>query len=139
MPKPFSIEDCMHKNPLTISVEDNIAQAIEQIVEYKLTGLTVTDAEGGVVGVLSELDCLQAILDTIYNDGDAEHALVADVMTTPVNACETTDSILDVAQEMLKSRQRRRPVISGGRLVGQVSSSNVLWALMEYSRRKQEN
>ena len=137
MPKPFTINDCMHTNPLTISVEDNIAEAIEQIVEYKLTGLTVTGATGEVVGVLSELDCLEAILDTIYNDGDAEHALVADVMTTPVNSCNTSDSIIEVAQDMLKSRQRRRPVITDGHLVGQVSSSNILWALMEYSRRKQ--
>jgi hypothetical protein len=37
---------------------------------------------------------------------------------------------------MLDSRQRRRPVIENGKLVGQVSSSNVLWALMEHSRRK---
>ena len=37
---------------------------------------------------------------------------------------------------MLQSRQRRRPVIDDGKLVGQVSSSNILWALMEHSRRK---
>ena len=37
---------------------------------------------------------------------------------------------------MLETQQRRRPVIENGKLVGQVSSGNVLWALMEYSRRK---
>jgi hypothetical protein len=37
---------------------------------------------------------------------------------------------------MLKTRQRRRPVVEDGKLVGQVSSSNVLWALMEHSRRR---
>jgi len=37
---------------------------------------------------------------------------------------------------MLDNRQRRRPVVDNGKLVGQVSSSNVLWALMEHSRRK---
>ncbi len=134
--RPTAIKDCMRKNPLTINQNANINQAVELIVEYKLTGLTVTDDAGCVVGILSEIECLAAILDTIYNDGDAESALVREVMQTGVNSCSPGDGIVEVAQDMLKTRQRRRPVIEDGRLVGQVSSSNVLWALMEYSRRK---
>jgi CBS domain-containing protein len=126
----------MRRNPLTINADANLVEAIEIIVEYKLTGLTVTDANGHPVGILSELDCLEAILTAIYNDGDPEHALVKDAMVDDLNVCEPTDSIIEVAQAMLSTRQRRRPVIEGGKLVGQVSSSNVLWALMEYSRRK---
>nr|WP_232059251.1 CBS domain-containing protein [Kineobactrum salinum] len=57
-------------------------------------------------------------------------------MTSEVNACSASDSIVEVAQSMLSTRQRRRPVIEEGRLVGQVSSRNVLWALLEHSRRK---
>ena len=67
---------------------------------------------------------------------DAEQALVKDVMQTDVQSCSPGDGIVEVAQAMLSTRQRRRPVIVDGRLVGQVSSSNVLWALMEYSRRR---
>jgi predicted transcriptional regulator len=57
-------------------------------------------------------------------------------MSTELNVCSPSDSIVEVAQAMLSSRQRRRPVIQEGKLVGQVSSSNILWALMEHSRRK---
>ena len=134
--RPTTIADCMRKNPLTINQDANIVQAVEMIVEYKLTGLTVTDDAGCVVGILSEIECLEAILNTIYNDGDAEHHLVKEVMQRDVNSCSPGDGIVEVAQDMLQTRQRRRPVITEGRLVGQVSSSNVLWALMEYSRRK---
>jgi CBS domain-containing protein len=136
MPQPTTINNCMRRNPLTIHRDANLVQAIELIVEYKLTGLTVTDSEGQAVGILSELDCLEAILTAIYNDGDPEHALVEDAMTTDVATCAPTDNIVEVAQAMVKTRQRRRPVVEGGKLVGQVSSSNVLWALMEHSRRK---
>ena len=136
MPQPTTINDCMRRNPLTINVSANLVQAIEIIVEYKLTGLTVTDDDGRPVGILSELDCLQAILTAIYNDGDPEHAMVRDAMCDELNVCQPTDSIVEVAQSMLSTRQRRRPVIEDGKLVGQVSSSNVLWALMEHSRRK---
>ncbi len=134
--RPTTIQDCMRKNPLTIHQEANILQAVEMIVEYKLTGLTVTDDSGQVVGILSEIECLEAVLDSIYNDGDAEHYLVKEVMVTEVNSVTPGEGIVEVAQDMLRTRQRRRPVIVDGRLVGQVSSSNVLWALLEYSRRK---
>ena len=136
MPQPTTIRHCMRRNPLTIKLDANLVEAIEIIFEYKLTGLTVTDDSGQVVGILSELDCIKAVLAAIYNDGDPEHSLVKHVMCSEVITCEPGDSIVEVAQAMLESRQRRRPVIESGRLVGQVSSSNVLWALMEHSRRK---
>ena len=139
MPQPTTIKDCMRRNPLTINLDANLVEAIEIIFEYKLTGLTVTDERGAVVGILSELDCIQAVLTAIYNEGDPEHSLVRDVMCKEVVHCQPSDSIVEVAQSMLQSRQRRRPVIEEGRLVGQVSSSNILWALMEHSRRKMFN
>ena len=139
MPQPTTIKDCMRRNPLTINLDANLVEAIDLIFEYKLTGLTVTDERGAVVGILSELDCIQAVLTAIYNEGDPEHSLVRDVMCKEVVHCQPSDSIVEVAQSMLQSRQRRRPVIEEGRLVGQVSSSNVLWALMEHSRRKMFN
>ena len=136
MPKPSAVRDAMRRNPVTIRPDANIAEAIELIVEYKITGLTVTDEDGKVVGVLSEMDCLEAILSSIYNDGDAEHALVSETMVTDVFTCSSRDSIVEVAQEMLRNRHRRRPVLENDRLVGQISCNNVLWALLEYSRRK---
>jgi CBS domain-containing protein len=139
MPQPITIRDCMYHKPLTVLPEANLVEAIEIITEYKLTGLTVTDETGKVVGILSELDCIKGVLTAVYNEGDPEHSLVRDVMCTDIVSCQPADSIVEVAQSMLDNRQRRRPVIENGKLVGQVSSSNVLWALMEYSRRKMFN
>lgn len=136
MPQPTTVNDCMRRQPLTIRPEANLVEAVELIVEHRLTGLTVTDEGGQVQGVLSEIDCLRGILASIYNDGDPEHALVSEVMTRTVNDCSASDSIVEVAQAMLDTRQRRRPVVEDGRLVGQVSCRNILWALMEHSRRK---
>jgi CBS domain-containing protein len=136
MSNPMTVNECMRRNPLTIRADANLLQAIEMIVDHKLTGLTVTDEAGAVQGVLSELDCLRGVLTALYNEGDPEHALVSEVMTSAVNTCGASDSIVEVAQSMLTTRQRRRPVIEDGRLVGQVSSRNILWALLEHSRRK---
>jgi len=136
MANPTTIQECMHRNPLTIHPDENLVQAISMIVEYKLTGITVTDHDGAVVGILSELDCIQAVVTAIYNEGDPEHVLVEDAMDRDVRTCVSADSIVEVAQDMVRTKQRRRPVVEGGKLVGQVSSNNVLWALMAHSRRK---
>jgi len=134
--QPTTISDCMRRNPLTIHQDANLVQAIETIVEYKLTGLTVTDESGNAVGILSELDCIQAVLTALYNDGDPELTLVSEAMRSDLLTCNPGDCIIEVAQSMMSTRQRRRPVLEDGKLVGQVSSSNILWALMEHSRRK---
>ncbi len=103
MPAPNVIKDCMRRNPLTIGRDANLVKAIEMIVEYKLTGLTVTDDDGSAVGILSELDCIRGVLNTLYNDGDPEQALVKDVMSTDLSTCAPGDSIVSVAQLCVSS------------------------------------
>ncbi len=126
----------MHRNPLTIVTSAPLAKAIELLVEFKLTGLTVVDDEGVPCGKVTELDCIRAVLNAIYNDGNPENVSVEQAMTTEVHACAPEESIVEVAQRMIDSHQRRNAVIQNGKLVGQVSSSNILWALMEHSRGK---
>ena len=138
MSTPTSIRDCMHRNPLTIGRDAPLVNAIDLLVEFKLTGLTVIGAEGSPCGKITELDCIRAVLNAIYNDGNPEHVLVFQAMTEEMHACSPEESIVEVAQRMIDSRQRRSAVIQGDRLVGQVSSSNILWALMEHSRARQQ-
>ena len=49
MPQPSTVNDCMRHKPLTIDHNANLVEAIEIIVEYKLTGLTVVDEAGAAV------------------------------------------------------------------------------------------
>lgn len=132
---PFRIEDCMRTNPVTVRPDMSLSDAIELIQAEKLTGVTVTDEHGCVKGVLSELDCLQGVLSSVYNDGSESHVTVAEVMCTDVTSCAPDDDIVAVAQSMLKARHRRRPVIKDGKLVGQLSCRNILWAVSENQRK----
>ena len=136
MTSPTSIRDCMHRNPLTITGTAPLVKAIELLVEFKLTGLTVIDNEGAPVGKITELDCIRAVLNAIYHDGSPENIRVEQAMTEEIHACSPDETIVEVAQRMIDSRQRRNAVIQDGKLVGQVSSSNILWALMEHSRTR---
>lgn len=136
---PFLIENCMRTDPVTVKADSNIYEAIHLILEHRITGLTVVDDARKVIGVVSELDCLKAVLGTIYNDGHATQALVGDFMTKTVVECNPQEDIVAVAQSMLEQSHRRRPVTQDGELVGQLSCRNVLWAMMEYADKNISN
>jgi CBS domain-containing protein len=136
---PFLIENCMRKDPVTVKADSNIYEAIQLILEHRITGLTVVDDNRNVIGVVSELDCLKAVVSTIYNDGQANQALVGDFMTRDVVECSPEEDIVKVAQSMLEQSHRRRPVTQDGKLVGQLSCRNVLWAMMEYAEKNISN
>ena len=122
------VRDCMRENPLKISEDASIYEAIELMLENRITGVTVVDASNNVVGVLSELDCMQHSINNAYNEGNVNSGLVSDYMSSTVDSCSPNDDILSVAELMLAKRQRRRPVVENGKLVGQLSCRNILWA-----------
>ena len=98
MNKPTSVRDCMHGNPLTVRADAPLAQAVDLLVEFKLTGLTVVDNAGQPCGKLTELNCIRAVLNSIYNDGTPDRTSVYQVMETDFHSCDPEESIVEVAQ-----------------------------------------
>lgn len=135
MTNSFFVRDCMHENPAKIKADATIDEAVKVLLDNKISGLTVVDDENCVVGVLSELDCLKATISATYNEGNTGSGLVGEYMTTEVDSSSPDDDIVSVGQSMLEMRQRRRPVVKNGKLVGQVSCRNILWAVGNYASR----
>lgn len=135
MSKPFFVSDCMHENPVKVRSDANIQDAIQLIIDNHISGLTVVDENDQVIGVISELDCLEKIIGNAYNQGSPGAVSVGEFMTREVDTCAPTDDIVEVAEAMLAKGQRRRPVVKNGKLVGQVSCRNILWAVSGYLAR----
>ena len=135
MDKPFLVRECMRENPAKVSGDATALDAIKLIMDNKISGLTVVDDSNTVIGVISELDCLRVIICSAYNEGLPGSTRVAEFMSRDVDTCGPNDAVVDVAQSMLAKGQRRRPVVQGGKLIGQVSCRNILWAISNYSNR----
>jgi CBS domain-containing protein len=114
-----------------VSPEMNVYEASQQILANKASGASVVDADGNLVGVLSELDCLSAMVSGVYNGSDPGGALVSDIMTKDVETADAEDDIIAVASSMLASKRRRRPVLKDGKLIGQISCRQILRAVTE--------
>lgn len=124
-----TVADIMATDLITFSPEMNIHEAIRTLLDERISGAPVVDAEGKLVGVLSKKDCLRIVFSTQYHDDWG--GPVRDFMSAPV---ETLDSELDVvsaAQAFLESHFRRFPVLRDGKLVGQISRYDILKVLTE--------
>lgn len=139
-----------------------VDEAIEMLVEKRITGFPVIGEDWQLVGLVSDYDLLA--LDSIFGGGlgvgqadtsmfpDVDSTwktfneiqkllsktngkVVADVMTpAPVVVRESTN-LEDAARLLLKTKYRRLPVVdSEGRLVGIITRGNVVRAALQIKR-----
>lgn len=122
----------MVSQPVTVLQSATIAETARMITEQKVSGVVVVNEAGVVVGMLSELDCLRNLLSEAYNGQAMGGEAVALAMTTPVTTCPADADIISIAESMLANKQRRRPVVDQGKLVGQITCRQLLGALLDF-------
>lgn len=134
MLRSVDISDYMIHRPVKIHAEDEMSTAIGLVLDNKISGICVVNAHGDLVGVLSEMDCLKAILNATYNEnGDLGRA--GDYMTEDIEYCDIHADLVDVADDMIKKGHRRRPVLDHGKLVGQITCRQLLRVVSEFNQR----
>jgi len=133
MLRQLELQNYMVTNPVTVTDDANLVDAIHLILVNRISGLCVVDAAGRLVGVLSELDCLRGVLSATYNDGGI--GCVREFMTSrDLYTTHAGDALIDVAADMLARKIRRRPVVdSDGKLIGQITIRQILRAVKEFS------
>lgn len=116
---------------VTVHPETSAYDAIVLLLKHQISGMPVVDAEGHLVGILSEKDCLKTLVDAKYHD--LPTASVKDLMSDTPQVVSPDTDILQVAEIFLNNRFRRLPVVDDGELVGQISRRDVLRS-MEHLR-----
>lgn len=133
--RSLKISDHLIANPVKIVSTATIGEAARTIIDNKVSGVIVVDEHNKVEGMLSELDCLKSLLTEIYNEGQVGKELVTTEMSTPVTYNKPEEDIISVAQSMLDQKQRRRPVIENGKLIGQITCRQLLSAIMAFGSK----
>ena len=121
------VRDYMAQHLVTLRPDDEVLRAINTLIEHKIAGAPVIDEDRNLVGLLTEKDCMQVVVNATYH---SEYAgLVADFMSTEVEVIDAEDTIINAARRFLNKRYHRYPVMHDNRLVGQISRSDVIRAL----------
>ena len=131
MTKSVEVREYM-RTPRTVKQSVTVSEASQVIIENRVSGVVVVDDAGNLVGMLSELDCMRAIVSAVYNGGTPGAELVQAVMTKEVAVNSPSEDIITVAAEMLKQKHRRRPIVENGKLVGQISCRQLLRAINDF-------
>ena len=120
-------KDYMSTELLTFTPDMELMSAINQLAKRRISGAPVLDAGGKIVGLLSEKDCLKVCVTAGYEG--VPGGLVQEYMSTKVVTVDVDASLLEVASMFVGSAFKRYPVMRDGKLVGQISRSDVLRAI----------
>ena len=130
-----TVKDFMATKLITFRPEDNILDAINTILKHGISGAPVVNRHGELVGMLSESDCIKTIVDGPYNNLPSRGGVVKDYMSTKLITISPDKTIHELAYQFTKSPFRRFPVIADGKLVGQISRSDVLKAIRKMGKK----
>jgi len=145
-------ENVMTRDVISIAPDATILQAARLMLQHHISGLPVVDKDGNLVGVLSEGDFLRRHetrteykrsrwLEFLMGPGRiaAEYShshgsKVSEVMTTNVQTVANDTALEDIVELMERKRIKRVPVMCGGQLVGIVTRSNLMHAMVSMAR-----
>jgi CBS-domain-containing membrane protein len=141
----LTVQDIMTRDVITTRPETTVHDAARLMAEHGISGLPVVDADGRVVGIVSEGDLLVrqrprerrpwwrlflADAATVAREYQkATGATVAEVMTREVMSVSPELPVSLVAVILDEHHIRRVPVVDGDRLAGIVSRGDLVRAL----------
>jgi len=131
------VRDVMTTQVVSVRPEARVKEAIQLLDDHQITAMPVVDAEGRLVGVVSEADVLRDALMPdrrtheipVAIEGRTKVLTVNDVMThLPMSV--TADADLSIAASVLVDTAiKSLPVVDGDRVVGMVSRRDVIAVL----------
>lgn len=137
---PILVKDIMIK-PVTTIGQEKTAEDAGKIMKKTRRGCLVVTKNKKPVGIVSDSDLIKKV---IALDTKASKVKLKEIMSRPLVTVRPEDDILSAVRKMKKSNVHRLPVVSGGKLVGIVSLSDIartspeMLDLLEYRLRMKE-
>jgi CBS domain-containing protein len=136
--------DVMTQPVITIDPSASLQEAVRLMLEHRISGLPVVDADGAAVGMLTEGDLLRrAETDTepavswwrslLSSPGRLAERYtrthgrtVGEIMTVDVIAVDAATPLAEVVSLMQSRHIRRLPVLQAGQITGIVSRADIM-------------
>ena len=98
-----------------------------QFINEHYSGMPVTEEDGKVIGIVTEIDILNAI-----NDGkELSRTTAGDIMTPEVVSANPDTPITEMIKMMEEFHIIRLPVVQDNKLIGVVSRGDIIRNLVE--------
>ncbi|MGZ4416323.1 MAG: CBS domain-containing protein [Gaiellaceae bacterium] len=137
------VEQVMSREVLTVAPETSLKDVAGLLSHHRISGLPVCDANGRVLGVISEADILQkeqgrtpegsGLFAWLFErDNEAAAKIAArtagEAMTSPAVSIEPGRPLSEAARLMIERSINRLPVVANNELVGIVTRADLVRA-----------
>jgi len=106
------------KNVASVATGDTVISAAKMMAEKHIAALIVADADGNLIGILTERDLTQRVL---AEGLDPNEVTVGEVMTDNPDTLSADDSARDALELMQSRKYRHLPVTEDGKCIAVVS------------------
>lgn len=113
----------MTPNPVTVTSQTTLAEAVRLMVTHDIKRLPVVDAQGWLIGLVSRVNVLRALAQPPVAEvprpdpPPGQHVRVGEIMLTNVPAVAVDASLNEVVDRLVSSAQRRVVVVDAQRRV----------------------
>jgi len=118
------VRDVMAKNVKTVKTGDTVHAAVQKMNKFDIGSVIVT-AGGRPVGIITDTSILRRIVGPRM---DPATIWAKDIMTSPLITIDPNADLTEAAKIMAKNNINRLPVMEGGKLVGLISSTDIVKA-----------
>ncbi len=123
--------DVMVKEVLTVTDSTPLKEVAKLFGEKKITGAPVLNAQGELVGVISETDLIRKSTSI----GAWSPSKAGQIMTRPAVTVAPSDTLQRVCELMFNRRIHRVVVAEGSKICGIITTMDVLRAIATHGQR----
>ena len=114
------VKEIMTRDAISITPKYSIRESVDLMTKNGIGSLPIVDKEDKVVGIVTERDFALALAGSLTNETVGDIMIKDVITTTPGTPIESCSKI------MVRNNLRRIPVVEEGKLIGIVTSTDIL-------------
>jgi CBS domain-containing protein len=118
------VRDIMMKNVKTVRTDDSVHAAVLKMNKFQIGSVIVTN-NGRAVGIITERNILERVVEPRLDPGTI---WAKDIMSAPLVTVNPNDAVEEAAKIMAQKRIKKLPVVDGDKVVGVISTSDIVRA-----------
>lgn len=112
----------MVKNVITLQTDASVYDAVKLLNKHKIGCLVIVRQDNEIVGILTERDLLERVLEKCRNPKETK---VSEVMTRNVISGTPDMDLLEAARLMFKIKVKKLPITERNQLVGIITLTDI--------------
>ena len=127
------VEEIMNTHVISLKETATVNKAVRTMRDKKIRHLPIINDANEVVGIVTDHDIKNALPSSLREEPNSNvyDAVVADIMVKDPIIGHPLDFVEEVAMTMYENKISCLPIVSGGKLIGIVTTTDVLYRYIE--------